>query len=446
MSDERNIDIVENQIIDKLFIFNLNYVNDYSEFLYNSLSLNWNNITSVSNNARHLDKIKKNLDKLYKIENKKSSLVNILTIIVENKNKLEELKDSLFSKTLKKVLSQLDECASLRDILQLYLNVYVDCNKVKNKKNENLEDIVKSIKLKDNKCNKDNSCDKDLINKLVFSEGKDGKYYSNILITDNKMFLDKDSFEYEVTLYNEMLYKNKYLEFLEDKRNYSSFEKKRRIYIKSMFEIDRNMLLLAQKNVDITFPVDKMFKIAKDLMDYIYIEIIEYEDATSVLKTLANLTIEAYGTKRKVKMYEELIDNTFDKLNNVDSFVYQEVVNTAKSVILKNGYRDFKNISTIFPTINDVYKAVNTKIISYLRRNIKLVLTNKKDLSLFVSYMSLEEIVNLYTIIKDEIYCNKLETKYFIIIQENVVCILMDKFALTEKDIISTILKESKLY
>lgn len=446
MSDERNIDIIENQIIDKLFIFNLNYVNDYSEFLYNSLSLNWNNITSVSNNARHLDKIKKNLDKLYKIENKKSFLINVQTIIVENKNKLEEFNDSLSSKTLKKVLSQLDECSSLRDILQLYLNLYNDCNKVKSKKKENLEEVVKSIKLKDNKCNKDNSCDKDLINKLVFSEGKDGKYYSNILIIANKMFLDKDSFDCEVALYNETLYKHKYLDFLEDKKNYSTFEKKRRIYIKSMFEIDRNMVLLSQKKVDITFPVEKMFKIAKDLIDYIYIEIIEYEEATSVLKTLANLTIEAYGTKRKIKMYEELIDNTFDKLNNVDDLVYQEVINTAKSVILKNGYRDFKNISTIFPTINDVYKAVNEKIISYLRRNINFVLSNKKDLSLFVSYMSLKEIVDLYTIIKDEIYSNQLETKYFIVIQKNIVSILTNKFDLTETDILSTILKESKLY
>ncbi len=442
MSSERNIDIIENKIIDNLFIFNLNYVNDYSEFLYDSLSLNWNNIISVSNNARHLDKIKKNLDKLYKIENKKSSLKSVQSLIVENKNKIEGLSDSISDKMIKKILLQLGDCSSLRDILQLYLNLYIDFNKVKAKKNENLEDVVKKIKLKDNNA----TCNNNLVKSLVFSEGKDGKYYSNILITDNKMLLDKESFECEVALYNEMLYKHKSLKFLEDKKDYSSFEKKRRIYIKSMFEIDRNMVLLSQKNVDITFPVEKIFKIAKDLLDYIYIEIIEYEDATSVLKTLANLTIEAYGTKRKVKMYEDLINNTFEKLNNVDDLVYQEVVNTAKTVILKNGYRDFKNISTIFPTINDVYKAVNEKVVSYLRRNINVVLSNKKDLSLFVSYMSLEEIVNLYAIIKDEIYYNKFETKYFIIIQENIVGILRDKFDLTENEILNTILKESKLY
>ena len=441
MSNGSGMVVDNKEFINKMFNLNLKYVNNYSEFLSNSMSLNWQNLVSTDNNDRHIDKLKKNLNKIEKMENKKSPIVDIDVIKKENIEEMKKLGKGRLSRFSKRMMESVESFNSLTKILNYYLELYVDIidSEHEGRKKNELEKVVENIKLKKKV--------KDLPEeKVVYSQDRNGNYYSNIVIENNKMSFDEESFQIEFSKYKDLLNSKEDYSKSEVKLNFSPYEKKRRIYIKSMYEMDKSILGLLNKDVDITFPVEKVYRIAEELVNYIYKENVDYEIATSVLNTLTNKTIDTYGSKIKINLYNELVTDLSKKLSRTDKYIYQEIVSSTNSIKDSMSFKEFKNIKGLFPTIEDIYIAANEMIFVYVRRNVTNFINNLDKIKYLVRNMSILEIVHLYDILKEEVFNNKLSSKYFILVQEVIVNCLKDKFNLKEEVIFKDILSEKKMY
>jgi hypothetical protein len=442
MNDRNGVSVDKLVFINNLILNTLKYVNNYSEFIGNSISLNWLKFIDGSKKDRYLEKVLNNIDKLKKIESKQVDNKFIQEIIISNLLFINKYKNQVGNKISAKMMAQIQEYSNLNSILTYLINEYlteyksnvVNINQVKNS----------FVKTKSNKVKTE--CTKDT-NYYVLDKDKNGEFYLHIKFNRNIMMFDNNSFDYEYNQYIEKLANNeKYPFFTDAGLKYSTFEKKRRIYIKSMYDLDKTLNDLSSKNIDIIYPVDKVFSCALEIVDNIYKEVVNYNDEKSVLNNLMNLTIEKYGSLNKVIKFQELVYFLEKEIRLIDDSTRKEILNFSNSIIIDKGYKEFRNISNIFPNKKDLYIAANEKISLYVKKNIKTIITNLSVLSLYTKYMEIDEILNLYFDMKNVMFENRIKSNVFIELQKCLYLLIKDKTNFSDDEIFNTYFKEVKMF
>ncbi len=432
------------KLISNLFNINLKYVNNYSEFVANSLNLNWNKFLEAPKKDRYLEKIKKSIDKIRKNEDKQIDEKYIQEIIISNLLYINKNKNDYDLRYTKKIMLDIQKFKLLSDILEYLLQEFisnVDKPIIKREKQITIpqkkeKKIVENVQIELPKKK----------NKVVVSSDKNGSYYMHINFVDNVMVLDNASFQLEVdSFYKELRFKRDF-KFNEDNLKYSSFEKKRRIYVKSMYDIDLILMNLLDKKIDITYPVDKIFKCAREIVNNIYKEIVTLENGKSVLNNLMNLNIEKYGSSKQIELYNKLMSHLDESIPKLDIFVRNEILDSSKSFIVDNGYKEFRNIKEIFPNSKELYIAANEKIISYVRQDFSNLLKNLELLKIYTKHMNIDEIVKLYNVLKNEMLKERVKTLYFISLQRKIFELIKNKFECDDEVIFKEYLLEDKLF
>lgn len=434
----KNGDFVDKlKFINNLILNSLKYVNNYSEFIGNSILLNWSKYVDNPKKERYLERVLNTIDKLKKLEDKQYNEKFIQEIVISNLLYINKNKNMIDKKYAKYMMNKIQTFNDLGFLLKFLVNEYL--------KNYNSINVLEMPKLKvvprkkrEQKVEKYYLLEKDNIN---------NSYYLHIKFDNSIMIFDEKSFEYEKDIYNEKLNDNCDNPFFTDSNlKYSVFEKKRRIYIKSMYDLDRMINDLYNKSLDIIYPVDKVFSCALEIVDNIYKEIVNYNDDKSVLNSLMNKTIEAYGSVNKIAKYQELVDLLISKLPLTDISVKEELASSATNIIVDKGYKEFRNIKGIFPNSTDLYVAANEKISLYIKKNVKNIVNNLDILSLYTKYMTIDEIVSLYFDMKDIMIQNRINLKIFVNLQEFMYNLILSRFNVDEKDILNKYFMEEKLF
>lgn len=437
------------ELINMVFINTINYVNNYSEFIANSLYLNWQKIIETTKKDRYLEKLNKNIEKIKKFEVKQVNDKFIQEVIVSNLLLINKNLKNVDSRYCKRMMEEIQKFKYISLILIYLLDEYLKCYGNSSKNNIKSEQSVNNIKP-----NKSHDIEKDDLIELpqmkavaMVSFDKSENCYVHIKIIDSKMILDEESFKLEKEKYHSALIKNEEEPFITDNTlRYSSFEKKRRVYVKSMYELDKNLLGLINKRVDITYPVDKIFKCAREIVDNIYKEIVNYNKDKTVLNSLFNLTTDSFGSVSKILLYADLYEYLIGVIPSLDEIVKEEVTSSSMYMIEEKGYKEFRNIESIIPTIDDLYKAANEKIIVYVCQNRMTILNNIEVLSIYTKYMSEKEISTLYKEVKYMMIQDMMSTKYFVDLQKSIVNIIKNRFKVDDEYIFKYVLEDEKLF
>lgn len=434
MTKKKELLVDKKIFINSLFINNIKYVDKYSDFVAESLSLCWLKFNETTKKDRYIDKIQKNIEKVKKVESKQLDDKYIQEIMISNLlliNDYLKLGEVRYSKRLMEDI-QKNKCLS--DILEFLFNEYLLLLESSFKKDDKSSNVVKVKEKVDKKKKQD---------VVSINYDKSGKVYVHIDFINGKMILNKKSFYMEVMHYKDALVNGNDCLVTGDEFSYSSFEKRRRVYIRSMYELDMSILSLSNKIIDITYPIDRVFKCAKSIIDNIYKELVNYDDDMSVLNNLMIMSVDSYGSSLKLEHYSKLVDYLAFNVPNLNDFVKDEIIDASNKTIVENGYKDFRNISGIVPSVEDILNAVNDNIIKYMIQNSKSIL-NK--LEYYTKYMNINDYIRLYVELRNAFIINRCPTKMFIELQKNIVFLISNKFNLHENYILSEYIKEEKLY
>ena len=395
-------DSFKKDFINKLFTFSLSYVNKYSSFIYEGLENSWtlyvNNQDSSTKKKRYYDKLIKDIDKLALIENKKSSYYDYSFIAEDIKNCVDSLEFRCSSKFVKSTMQDVNFIGSLSQLLKLLLKKYDAINRKikKNKDSYEKENIVLPQR---------NNLKKQSISYIV---DKNGYIYANLKMDNNALIVDKKSFQYECKLFNDAIVEDKELNMVvpnDVEGRISPYEKKRRIYIQTMLDLGKTMNKLKKKKIDLTHPIESYFYCSKILVDNLYKEMCDFGDKKSILNLLLNETVKAYGSERMLTDYENISIRLIDNMKSLDKYSVDELNETSKSTREKRNYLCFMNIKYAVPIVTDIYTVLNDKLILSVNNNYKSYFVDLEEtVNRFTKYMSVPEIVRLYSELKDAIF------------------------------------------
>lgn len=437
----KNKDIIN--LLNNLYFYNLNFVFELSESLYNSLKIGWtnyiDNVNSSNKKERNLEKVNKNIKKLENIEKKKLNNEILKEIKDNNLKYIDNNGLDINSKLKKKLCDKINSYSCLSEIFNYIIENYNQY--LVNESKEKKEQVVMLPRKKDI-----------IEERQSYYIDKNGYLYLNIISENGAMILDRKSIDIEKKKYKKALHNNgEIFDKFDDNIKISPFEKKRRIYIQSMFELEKGLLNLEQKNIDITYPIEKYFMYSKNIVDNMYKELTNFrENEATVLNNLMEITIRNYGCE-KVLIHYNCIFSKFNKeIVNVEKYVMNELTDTSNK--MKEDLIEFKNIKGLVPSIIDIYRIINTKIIrstgifcdDYIR-DIKTSVNN------VTKYMSIEEIIEFYIELKNILLNNSFNnanrlTQYLIDLQKTVVVLLEKKTDCDEEIIFNNYLKEEKIY
>lgn len=430
-------------LINSLIFNNIKYIKNYSEFLSDSFYLNWNKLLEAPKKERYFERINKNIDKLKKIELRQLDEKYLQEIIIGNLLFINTELKKYENRFSKKIMDDIQKKKSLGELIEYLVDSYYSLLDKEVSKDNKLSDAVSIIKFK----KKEEKVQvEDVKHEIILNVDKNGYYYYHIYFLEKVMHLDVNSFNLEVNNYNKNLLNNDQNPFYIDSDiKYSSFEKRRRIYIKSMFDLDRTINNLINKDIDITYPIDKVVKCALDIVDNIYKEVVNYNDDKTILNKLMELTILNYGSRKKIGSYNRLIQKIENTIPMLDEITKLELL-SAKDIIIEKGYVEFRNIVNYIPDINDIYSAANEKIINYLCKNSIIIMKNFNNLQIYTKYMNIKEIVKLYNDLKENMLINRVSTKSFIDLQKNVFSLIKSRCDMSDDDIFSDVIKEEKIF
>lgn len=423
--------------INNLILNSIKYVNNYSEFIGNSIFLNWSKYVNNPKKDRYLEKVLNNIDKLKKLEDKQFDEKFIQEIIISNLLYINKNRKECGSKYSNYMMSKIQMFNDLGFLLKFLVKEYVSIYEEIN------SDVVKPKPLNIVMPKKK----KKIEEYYILDRDKNGNYYLHISFNNNIMSFDSKSFEYEMNVYRDRLKNNEDNPFFTDANlKYSVFEKKRRIYLKSMYDLDKYIRDLSSKYINVIYPVDKVFDCALEIVDNIYKEVVNYKDDKTILNNLMNKTIDNYGSVYKVVKYQKLVDMLLNKIFAADDEVKDILIMSANSIVVDKGYKEFRNIENIFPVKEDLYKAANEKISLYIKKNVKNIINNVSSLKLYTKYMNIDEIVSMYLELKEIMFDNRVKSNVFVELQKCVYLLLKEKYALDDSIIFDTYLKEIKMF
>jgi len=229
----------------------------------------------------------------------------------------------------------------------------------------------------------------------------------------------------------------------EELKNLNTKEKLRRIYVKDMFLLMLEIKKMEEKRLDITYPIEEYFKMAKLIADKLYLEVIEDEQ----MDKLRILTIQTYGPSVCLELYDKLEKKFINNINVIDKIIKEEYIDTSRKLLIENKYVEFNFIRGIIPRREDILKYLNNKIIDTVPLNYKkyMKMMNKLEITLG-KYMDINEYIKFYTEMKYIILSNSLNnknvTKDLVIIQKAFSKILGRKMGVKEEQVIENFFKE----
>lgn len=418
-------------VIDYLYNFNLNLVKAYSDSIYNSLNVGWQNyITNKdrSKNKKYKDKIEKNLDKLAKKEKKDNSFIKDTLSAIDG---LQE--HNLLNYKFKKILvSNIKELDSISEYFRYLLNKYDEIIEFTDKKNKD-EKIEIPYKIND---------------KEYYVQDNDGYYYYHVKMVNGSMKAVPSSLKAEKMLYKNALKDDKKI-FKEIKKDFklSPFEKQRRIYIENIFSLEKQIYKLFEKRVDITYPVEKYYEYSKYIIDGLYKELNRTIDKNGVLDYIMQVTIDNFNYEEVCNNYSKGVKKFNSEINKVDKIIKIELTDETDKLKEKGKYSIFKNTNGIVPTVGDIYSIVNQMIIEKLDKNVE---DNHLKMNEFIlnntKYMKEKELLDYYNEYKNILIMKECNTDCFIVLQKSIVNIFVKRFHIDSKDVFSNYIKEEKLY
>lgn len=430
----------KSHFIEELINYNLESVSKYSQSIANSINIAWLNYIDSKNGQkkvdRSLDKIYKNVDKLKEIEIKKTTLEELEKIKKDN----IEFIDAIYKKYLlnikykKRLIYRIKEADSLADIIKELIDTYIYDNR-KIIKKDSLNIVLPKMKE-----------EKEVKKELSFMIDKNSYVYVNLKLENGTMIIDSNSFMLENEDYKKALKENKdSFSYIDKKLKYSPYEKKRRIFIQSMFDLEKGLMSLENKNMDITYPIDKYFFYSRMIVDNLYKELTNFSRTqNSVLHNLTELTIRAYGNDRLISKYDFIESEFRNKLIEVDEIVLNEF--WSASNLLKKSYPEYLEIKNIVPNILDLYRVLNVKIL----RGVGVLIDDYvKDfyysINRVAKYMNSDDLISLYweiknVLLKDSYKKNLL--KKLIELQSVVSEILSDRFNESSEYVIKEYIKD----
>ncbi len=445
MNSDSNF-VYRKDFIDKLFTFSLSYVNKYSSFIYESMDNSWrlyiNNQDSATKRKRYHDKLIKDIDKLSSIENKKSSYYDYSLIADDIRNCVDNMEFKTNARFVKELMQEIYYIGSLSQLFLFLLEKNDDLDrKIIKKKNKKLkeENLLLPQKI---------VAKKQAISYIV---DKNGYIYANLKYDHNVLVFDKKSLQYECKLFDEAVDQDKELNLIvpnDVEGKISPYEKKRRIYIQTMLDLLKTMNKLGNKNIDLTHPIEQYYYCSKLLVDNLYKEICDFGEKKSVLNLLLNETVNAYGSERMLKAYKHVSVRLIDKMKTLDKYAREELIDTANAAKEKRSYLCFKNIKYLIPLEEDIYKALNDKLILSVNNNYKIYFNDLEDtLKRFTKFMSVEEIAHLYAELKDVIftkssYTSSVMNEKYIQLQMIVAEIISQKMNISKESATNKYLKE----
>lgn len=428
-------------VIESLICITLEYASLLSEFLSNNIQSNFTeciNSTTDSKRNRIIDNIYSNIDKLSKREEKKVCAKEIVKLINEASAKLDYFRKEKYidNKYMKKILEIFDN-KSLSCILTLLFDEYVLLHKtVKKESNRNinrsiskneietsrktLENLVDQIKSKksflDNYNNSDLEIELPKVKKIepkinpdinvrslvMLHDGRKYMYFNIEKIGTNKYRFDIDSFSAEEDLYLKALIENRNEVFsemilLDNEVTLAPFEKRRMQFIQNMYDMERGLEKLNNKSIDITTTLDKYYQYAKSIVDNYYLQIMNEDSDINALNTLMHFTRISYGASRQYENYKKVSSKFLEKYNKVPSYVTKELLINSYTLKSKIDYSEFRHISNVIPSDEDIIKILNRRLINEVSSNILKYIS---DISFYIDrvsvYMNVDDLVDLY--------------------------------------------------
>ena len=390
---KRNINL---GLINELFIFNVGFVEKISTFLNEIMLENWNSMVNAKSELRYsrsLNNLKNNIKKIEENKNK----VNYEEVINKNISIVKEYDlDKKYRIFLKRKIRTLD---NICDLL-LFLTFEYD------KYRERIETKKESI-------SKHN---------IKYVKDKDGYIYANMFYSGNLLVFDKLSFANEKWLFYDAIKRGVSLDLDVPEEigvKLSPLEKKRRIYLYAINDLYRNINSILEMEHDIYFPIESYFNFASLLVSYMYKEIFEYGVKNSNLSIIWQETIKNYGSYKGLNYYEKIYWNLMDNVKSISKHVlsgYIVVSNDLKK--LKDNIL-FKDISGFVPSLEEIYKAFNTMVITNIDNNYRYYvvdLDNRVPNSL--KYMDVSEMVSFYNCFKDVLKKKSANSKLYLSLQK----------------------------
>lgn len=428
MGNRSNFYVDNMKVINILISKIIEYVSNYSTSIAKSIRLAWDNYldkeSCLSKKERSLRKLYNKFEQLIIIENKK----NIFDVRIKKSLEsfvLEMIDISSKSRNcLIDIINKSNSCGVLfRELVNYYLLLEKEQSKIETRK-------IVGVELPKRK--------KDyFISKYVDSNNF---VYFNIMKENGLMIIDQKSFKNENKMYFDCL--NKRVDFdiwKTAKGKLSPFEKRRKLYIQSSFKLESELLNLKDKKVDITYPIEKYYIYANDIINNLYYELIFFNN-NSIYDNLFEMTINSYGCYRLLNLYQDLVTKVdVRKLNEVEVNEFRRVADIYKK---KNNYIHFVNVNNMVPTNKDILSSLNFLIINNVKRNIKEYFLNMDvKLQRITKYMSIDEIILLYKEIKNILFRSNYDVKNRInkykILKKYIISIISTRFNLDEDVIIN---------
>ncbi len=422
---------VDNMIvINNLLKMNINYVEMFSSNVFVSLNLAFSKLVdkSVGKSKREngIEKFTKCIEKIKKIEVKR--IDNELFSLIKHNN--INYVSSYNFKLKNKVLSKIKDFKLYSEFLDFYLSLYV---KEINKKNIKIKTKNEEIS------NKEVVIELPVLKKDSFLI-IDGYMYSNLMYdSDNNLIIDFEAFSREKDKYNKYISMDKKKLFLEPLNGTLSVsEKKRRIYLQSMFELDKKFNKLNNMEVNSSYNIELLFEYIKLIIDNLYKDLLRNISTKNVYDMLYNLTIEEYSIENKLSNVEIFINELSWKISKLNNEDYSGI----KRDIDKYGIM-FIDSNNLLPNLEDIYYILNKKIIKNINNYYNDYSSNKLLLERVTKYMDINSLVIFYNELKNIlIRNNKLSNSKYLNLRDNIVNIIINKNKLDRDTIIKEILKE----
>lgn len=422
-------------VIDYLYSYNLKLVKEYSESICNSLDIGWQNYVASKdkkNSKKYKEKLEKNLEKLSKKEKEDNSFVYGTLECIDNLQK----QGMLNSKFKNSLTSNIKELNLLSSYFKFLINKYDEIKELearKEKYNQNVNKVDMPYKI---------DC------KEYSVKDNNGYYYYHVKIVKGNMVVVNSSLKAEKQLYKNALKDNKN-KFKEVNKNVklSPFEKKRRIYIENVYEMDKLIKMLYEKEINITYPLEKNYMYSKRIVDELYQELNKSFEKKDIFDYIMNATIENINFDEVCSNYGRCVKRFNQEMKKLDNIVKEEFINDSNRIKKISKYADFKRIDGVVPSIYDIYNVVNNRIIDNLGKNYKDSIDKMNDyIVLSTKYMNEKELVNYYMEYKNVLLFNKCNIELIINLQRNIVDILINKFHIDDNIIFNELLKEEKIF
>lgn len=406
----------------------LEYIDKYSSSIANSLHIAWSNYqnkdSSTAKKERSIKKIEKKINQLINIEEKKKfndqkSLDNLKGLV--------ELSD-ISSKYKTNYIDMINDSLTYGELLEKLVLNYIEMEK---KEEQQLQNIKEKVVLPKRK--------KDLVISKVVDKNK--YLYFNFKKKGDILLIDKKSLNNEYSLYCKCLKEKTSFDIWNNlEYKLSPFEKRRKIYIQNVYKLEKDMLDMKKKKVDITYPLEKYYYFAKLIVDNLYKELTFFKANEDIYNKLMDMTITKYSFSRLLTLYNELVL----KIENseLDRNIISEFQRVASIYKKKSDYIIFRGSLWGVPTFKDLLIVLNKRIISSIDNNINNYFNDLNyKINRVTKYMKIEEIVLLYNEFKNKLVKLNLKTEDLLIkynlLQEVIIDIIVNKFGINKDEVLT---------